>query len=497
MRGSRSRPARNCGRSPACATSARTSAGPRSADEVVRRRTSAELGSASTRRPTTTRPWQKIQETVDGYPGLYRDVLTYLRERIKEVLTGASADGRGAAVRSRPCVLRAKAKEVEEVSPVSPGVVDLQGRAPRSDVPQVEVALDVAEAAAVRAEARRRPPAASTLVAGEGRRDVRRRPSLRRRRVGRPDRRGTVSPTSQSMLLDTLDGRRSPLRDVADVAGRSDAERDPAGEAVAPDRRQRATWRAAIWARSSTRVEDRVDGVIFPLGYHTELLGEAAELDDARTDCSSSGSRPAVAIFLLLQAAFGSFRPAVLTFLLLPFALVGGVIAVRLSDGVLSLGSLVGFLTVFGIAARNGIMMVSHFQRLELGGRRLRSGPGAARRPGTVGADPDDGAGHRTGLGAVGRRRQHARPRDRAPDGRRDSRRAGHLDPAQPVRPARRSTCDSARAGSTTDCRPLRRRHRPHDPEGALIQTNVPGTGLRGQTSVAGGATWPVYTVSG
>ena len=67
-------------------------------------------------------------------------------------------------------------------------------------------------------------------------------------------------------------------------------------------------------------------------------------------------------------AAAGRIRqfPACpLTFLLLPTALVGGVIGVWLSGGVLSLGSLVGFLAVFGIAARNGILMISHFQRLE------------------------------------------------------------------------------------------------------------------------------------
>src|SRR4029450_3820332 len=73
----------------------------------------------------------------------------------------------------------------------------------------------------------------------------------------------------------------------------------------------------------------------------------------------------AIAIFLLLQAAFGSLRLAVLAFLLLPMALVGGVLAVKLGDGILSLGSLVGFLTIFGIAARNGILMLSHFQHLE------------------------------------------------------------------------------------------------------------------------------------
>src|SRR3712207_2778853 len=72
-----------------------------------------------------------------------------------------------------------------------------------------------------------------------------------------------------------------------------------------------------------------------------------------------------VAIVLLLQAAFGSLRLALIAFVLLPAALVGGVLAVWLGDGVLSLGSLVGFLTVFGIAARNGILMISHFQHLE------------------------------------------------------------------------------------------------------------------------------------
>jgi Cu/Ag efflux pump CusA len=65
------------------------------------------------------------------------------------------------------------------------------------------------------------------------------------------------------------------------------------------------------------------------------------------------------------EPAFGSLRLATLAVLLLPMALVGGVLAVWLGDGVLSLGSLVGFLTIFGIAARNGILMISHFQHLE------------------------------------------------------------------------------------------------------------------------------------
>jgi Cu/Ag efflux pump CusA len=72
-----------------------------------------------------------------------------------------------------------------------------------------------------------------------------------------------------------------------------------------------------------------------------------------------------IAIFFLLYTSFGNFRLATLTFFTLPWALVGGLLAAYLSNGILSLGSLVGLLTILGIATRNGIMMISHFQHLE------------------------------------------------------------------------------------------------------------------------------------
>jgi Cu/Ag efflux pump CusA len=73
----------------------------------------------------------------------------------------------------------------------------------------------------------------------------------------------------------------------------------------------------------------------------------------------------AAGIFLLLQASFASWRLATLAFLTLPIALVGGAIGAYLGGGVISLGSLVGFFTVLGIVARNGIMLISHYQHLE------------------------------------------------------------------------------------------------------------------------------------
>jgi len=72
-----------------------------------------------------------------------------------------------------------------------------------------------------------------------------------------------------------------------------------------------------------------------------------------------------IAIYFLLYTSFRNWRLATLTFFTLPWALVGGVLAAYLSSGVLSLGSLVGLLTILGIATRNGIMMISHFQHLE------------------------------------------------------------------------------------------------------------------------------------
>jgi Cu/Ag efflux pump CusA len=122
-------------------------------------------------------------------------------------------------------------------------------------------------------------------------------------------------------------------------------------------------------------VEQRMEGLTFPLGYHAEVIGESTELDAAEDTLLAFGIAAAVATLLLLHVAFGGFRPALLTFVLLPMALVGGAIAAWMSGGVLSLGSLVGFLAVFGIAARNGILMISHFERLERQ-EGVRFGPG-------------------------------------------------------------------------------------------------------------------------
>src|SRR5262249_46152513 len=99
-------------------------------------------------------------------------------------------------------------------------------------------------------------------------------------------------------------------------------------------------------------------------GVDTLLSGEAEERSRARADLALNGGLAGAAILLLLGVGFRHPRQVMLVLLNAPFALVGGVAAARFADHALSLGSLVGFVTLFGITMRNSIMLVSHYDHL-------------------------------------------------------------------------------------------------------------------------------------
>ena len=304
-----------------------------------------------------------IHQTVERYPGLYRDVQTYLRERIKEVLTGTSE---AVVVRiSGPDldVLRTKADEIQKRIADIDGVVDAHTDL-HDNLPHVEVEVDLAAArrhGLKPGDIRRQT---SALLASEEVSDLWYAGQAYDVRVWSiPAARDSVTDVER-LSIDTADGGRVRLNQVADV------RLAPTPNAIERELQSR---RIDVGANVGGRdlgtvvadVEKRLEGVKFPREYTAQVLGESTELAAAEDRLLLYGTAAAVAILLLLQAAFGSLRLAVLSFLLLPMALVGGVLAVWLGDGVLSLGSLVGFLTVFGIAARNGILMISHFQHLE------------------------------------------------------------------------------------------------------------------------------------
>ena len=168
----------------------------------------------------------------------------------------------------------------------------------------------------------------------------------------------------RSLLIDLPDGGHVRLADVASVTIQ------PTPNAIS---REGASRRIDVGANVSDRdlgsvvrdVERAIDGIDWPLEYHPELIGEFAERQAAQNRLLLFGAAAAAVVFLLLLAAYGNVRLATLSMLTLPSALVGGLVAAWLAGAVISLGSLVGFFTVLGIAARNGIMMINHFQHLE------------------------------------------------------------------------------------------------------------------------------------
>jgi Cu/Ag efflux pump CusA len=112
-------------------------------------------------------------------------------------------------------------------------------------------------------------------------------------------------------------------------------------------------------------INRRLLEVEFPLEFHAEVLGLSAEQQAGSLRLIGVVVAAVIGIFLLLQAVYESWHLAVAAILTLPMALAGGALAALLGGGVLSLGSLFGFLAVLAIAVRNGIVMTSHFQHLE------------------------------------------------------------------------------------------------------------------------------------
>jgi Cu/Ag efflux pump CusA len=104
--------------------------------------------------------------------------------------------------------------------------------------------------------------------------------------------------------------------------------------------------------------------VAMPQGYYIEYGGQFESAEAATRRIALLSLLSLAAILLLLYMEFGSTRQALLVMVNLPLALVGGVFAVLLTGGALNIATLVGFITLFGIAVRNGILMVSHYNQL-------------------------------------------------------------------------------------------------------------------------------------
>jgi CzcA family heavy metal efflux pump len=304
-----------------------------------------------------------VENVVAGYPGMFHNVETYLNERIDEVLAGTT-DAFVVRIFGQDLHgLRAYADSVEHSLKDIDGIKGLHVQL-QSEVPQIQVEVDLAAAKKYGIKPGDVRRASATMFAGEEVGDLFRHGKCYDVFVwSTPEARSSVSSVSD-LLLDTHDGGHVRLGDVAKVSIR------PAQSVIY---REGASRRIDISADVEGRdlgsvmkdVDAHLKQVQFPVGYHFVVLGEYAERQEAARRLLLFGIGAAIGVLLILVASFGNFRLGVLGFLTLPSALVGGLLAAYFNGAVISLGSLVGFLTVFGIAARNKIMLINHYQHLQ------------------------------------------------------------------------------------------------------------------------------------
>jgi len=304
-----------------------------------------------------------IRKVAGGYPGIRSDVQTYLEATTRQVLTGSSDDIVVRIYGPHLDVLRSKAEQVRQVLMQISGTANVHTDL-QVDEPQVDIEVDLARAQRYGLKPGDVRRAASTLIAG-----IEAGSLFEEEKVfsvvvwGTPETRHSLT-SIRELLIDTPSGKQVRLGDVANVT-----------IAPTPNMIQHETASPYTDVGLSVRGRDpgavvndikaRLATIPFPLEYRAAVLGEYQERQAAQSSLLLFGLAAAFGVLLLLQVAFGSWRLALLTFFTLPSALVGGVLAAFALDGVISLVALVGLLAVFGIAARNGIMLIRHYQHLE------------------------------------------------------------------------------------------------------------------------------------
>ncbi len=175
----------------------------------------------------------------------------------------------------------------------------------------------------------------------------------------------------RSALIDTQDGKKVPLDQVAEIVSVSGPS------AISRENVQRKIVVSANVAGRDLRgvvrdIQKEIDGsIILPEGYRIEYGGQFESEAKASQTLMLTSIMAILIIFLLLFQEFKNFKLAGIILLNLPLALIGGVFSIYFTSGILSIPAIIGFITLFGIATRNGILLVSHYQHLQEGGVSL------------------------------------------------------------------------------------------------------------------------------
>jgi Cu/Ag efflux pump CusA len=308
---------------------------------------------------------------VNGYPGFTPSLENYPQERIEDVFPASKG---GLTIRvygSDLAALRSNADEISQRVADVRGVADARVQQQRN-VPSLEVKVDLDSAlqAGIKPGDVRR--AATTLVSGlvVG--------SLFQEQkvfdvvvVGTPETRRSLTDI-QELPIETPEGSYVRLGDVAQVSV------VPGLDVIRHEDVSRyldihANVRGRSVSDVAGAVKEALKGVNFPPEGHAELVGDYARRQSEHLRFYVVTVAAAVGVLLLLQAALRSWRLAAATFLALPSALAGGLL-IALTHRTVTIGALVGFFSVFAVACRQAMLLVSRFQDLE------RRNPGTPRQ---------------------------------------------------------------------------------------------------------------------
>jgi len=305
-----------------------------------------------------------LRADLAGLPGLNVTIGQPISHRIDHMLSGSRASVAVKIFGEDLLTLRDLAKRAGAVMADVPNVVDLVVES-QTDIPNLNVRFD---RTALARSGLRIDDAADALAAAFS--------GLKVSRVveGRVSYDLVVKLEGDQWSGDNLgdlplrlpSGGTAPLRAVADISrhqGPNLISREAAQRKIVVTCNVRGSDVSSVVGAIRSAVDPIVAGAP---GYRVEYGGQFASAQRAGQILLLLSVAVIIGIGLLLQMAFGSGRDAALVMLNLPLALIGGVVGVFISGGVLSIAAIIGFITVFGIATRNGIMLVSHIRHLQL-----------------------------------------------------------------------------------------------------------------------------------
>jgi CzcA family heavy metal efflux pump len=306
---------------------------------------------------------EDVRQKLSRIPGVEAEVGQPISHRIDHLLSGTRAQIAIKLFGPDLATLRSKAGEIRDAMNNVPGIVDLLVE-PQVGVPQVQINMNRQAAAAVGLRAEDLAETVDTAFNGHSPSQV-----LEEQRtydvIVRFDDSARESVESIGRtLIDTPTGTKVPISQVAEVRvdqGPNTINRENV--------QRRIIVQANVAGRDLGSVIEDVRAVIgqkvqLPQGYFVQYGGQFESQEKASRQITILSVVAIAGIFLLLYIALKSMRSALLVMANLPLALIGGVVMVFLSGGTLSVASLVGFITLFGIATRNGIMLISHYSHL-------------------------------------------------------------------------------------------------------------------------------------